>query len=418
MDWQTLAAPLSLGAYAACSIAIMTLNKVLFTGYEFPSPLFALVVQFAITVAVMGTLKAVKRLRLAPVTMPTIKAVAPVSLIFVSQIYVGLMAVSRVNLPTLTALARLGILFSMVMEGWAFGKKASPSVRNSVLAMVAAGFIAAATDLQFDVIGYMYTLAKTLLTAGYQVGTTVLLKKVTIVDDSPAGGPSKGERRSGDANNNGISSNRESRGASDHDGGERRRQLSKNDLMFYNSLICLPVLCLYFLFINPLQLVETTEFMFAPQRTMGFYVTFTFVTIMGLLMNYSVFLAVSNSSATSLAVVGCAKNVVVAYIGMGGVGGDYVFSWNNFLSQNLSIGASIAYAYYKNKEKEASSSRARENGQQYSKVRMEEMEKGGKKTKKKGGGGASNGGKGNSDSFYSSVPSLDEIGGVGEEEEE
>ena len=44
------------------------------------------------------------------------------------NIYIGLTATARVNLPTMSAMVRFGILLSMWMEGYAFQRKSELAI--------------------------------------------------------------------------------------------------------------------------------------------------------------------------------------------------------------------------------------------------------------------------------------------------
>jgi len=75
----------------------------------------------------------------------------------------------------------------------------------------------------------------------------------------------------------------------------------------------------------------------------SFAVYFAFASLMGSVLNLAIFLCTSANSALTTTVVGCLKNVLTSYLGMF-VGGDYVFSWLNFLGINISIAGSLIYA--------------------------------------------------------------------------
>ena len=75
----------------------------------------------------------------------------------------------------------------------------------------------------------------------------------------------------------------------------------------------------------------------------SFVVYFAFASLMGSVLNLAIFLCTSANSALTTTVVGCLKNVLTSYAGIF-VGGDYVFSWLNFLGINVSIAGSLIYA--------------------------------------------------------------------------
>ena len=77
-----------------------------------------------------------------------------------------------------------------------------------------------------------------------------------------------------------------------------------------------------------------------------FFTLFLTSSVMGCLLNYSIYRCTMVTSALTVVVTGCAKNVLSTYCGMV-VGGDYRFTWANFVGINISMIGSLYYAFVK-----------------------------------------------------------------------
>eukprot|EP00126_Sphaerothecum_destruens_P009063 Sdes_comp20421_c0_seq1m14482 len=120
------------------------------------------------------------------------------------------------------------------------------------------------------------------------------------------------------------------------------KELGSWGLMFYNNIFSIPVIFVLMMISDPQVGGSVASF---PYWTVpGFCVSFFLASVMGFLLNFSIFYCTKLNSALTTTVIGCLKNVFSTYLAMLFMPG-YVFSWINFCGINISVFGSIVYSY-------------------------------------------------------------------------
>ncbi|KAM3936760.1 nucleotide sugar transporter SLC35D2 [Leptodactylus fuscus] len=281
--------------YGVSSFLIILVNKSLLTSYRFPSSVFLGVGQMGFTLLVLYVGKVKGIISFPDFDREIPRKLFPLPLLYIGNHLTGLSSTQKLSLPMFTVLRKFSILFTLILEMVILRKRYSLSVALSIFAIVMGAIIAASFDLSFNLEGYTIVLLNDLFTAAYGVYTKEKINP---------------------------------------------KELGKYGVLFYNAaFMILPTFLLTLWtgeFEKAIHFSKWTNIYFAFQ--------FLLACMMGFVLLYSIVLCSYYNSALTTTVIGALKNVSVAYIGIF-IGGDYMFSWLNFIGLNICMAGGAAYSF-------------------------------------------------------------------------
>lgn len=308
-SYSALFSLLSAFAYGFASLAMVFINKGILLQYKYSNTL--LILQMIATTVLIRLAQSLKLLYIKPVNVQTARALLPLSLFYNANVVFALASLTGVNIPMYIAIKRLTPM-AVLITGFFIGKSPPKlQVTLSVVTTVVGCVIAALGDFSFDLYGYAMALASVVSQTGYLV----------LVEKSGA-----------------------------EDG------LSSFELMLYNSILSLPFLIIIVALTGEASLSIPLLIKQCNAST-GFMLAVMVSLIMGIVLNFTMFLCTIVNSALTTTIVGVLKGVFSTTFGFFLFGGVKVHALNVTGLVINSIGGiwySFAKYYQKIEKKEKS----------------------------------------------------------------
>lgn len=292
-------------SYGGASMAMVFINKAIIMQYS--SSMTLLTIQQLATALLIHMGRVMGLTKAKALNMDPARKLLWVSLFYNANVAFALASLKGVNIPMYIAIKRLTPLAVLVAGFFTGKKRPSREVSISVILIAAGVIIAALGDFSFDLFGYSMALTSVFFQTMYLV----------LVEKSGA-----------------------------EDG------LSSVDIMFYNSFLSLPFLL--FLIIATREFPDSLYSLLVKSSSLTFSAIFAASLIIGIALNYTMFLCTIVNSALTTTIVGVLKGVGSTTLGFVLLGGVEVHALNVIgLVINTAGGVWYSYAKYLEKKSKA-----------------------------------------------------------------
>lgn len=286
-------------------MAMVFINKAIIMQYS--SSMTLLTIQQLATALLIHMGRVMGLTKAKALNMDTARKLLWVSLFYNANVAFALASLKGVNIPMYIAIKRLTPLAVLVAGFFTGKKRPSREVSISVILIAAGVIIAALGDFSFDLFGYSMALTSVFFQTMYLV----------LVEKSGA-----------------------------EDG------LSSVDIMFYNSFLSLPFLL--FLIIATREFPDSLYSLLVKSSSLTFSAIFAASLIIGIALNYTMFLCTIVNSALTTTIVGVLKGVGSTTLGFVLLGGVEVHALNVIgLVINTAGGVWYSFAKYLEKKNKA-----------------------------------------------------------------
>lgn len=285
------------------SLGAIFINKTCLTGYHFRYPLTMMLLQMGCALSWLSSLHIAGYIQLPHPSFHDLIVLSGPTVLFTSNIVVGLSALSLVNIPMFSAFRRITLLFVMVAEYIYLKKTHSLGIVCTVIVMTIGAFVSAVDDVSFSRLGYCLVFANNGLTAAYLASIKKVMKLMEI---NPVG------------------------------------------LLYYTALLGFPLVTAMVICTGELGRVLVAFRTQSELLSSGFMISLLLTAMGAFAVNFSTSLCTDVTSPLTTSVAGQVKNVLQTILGFFSWG--FVPTMTNTVGLLIALCAQMFFAYLKYKE--------------------------------------------------------------------
>eukprot|EP00123_Amoebidium_parasiticum_P020880 comp58129_c0_seq1/m.47818 comp58129_c0_seq1/g.47818 ORF comp58129_c0_seq1/g.47818 comp58129_c0_seq1/m.47818 type:complete len:328 (-) comp58129_c0_seq1:283-1266(-) len=146
-------------AYCSCSMTMMYSNKAVLSSYNFRFPWTLLTAQCAVAVVLLWILNLSGYVKVEPLDWATCRKWYPATVLFCMMLFTGTQSLMYLSIPIVTVFKNLTNIVVAYGDKYFYGQEVTQGVLVSLMLMVLGSLMSGWTDLQFDLIGYLWMFA-------------------------------------------------------------------------------------------------------------------------------------------------------------------------------------------------------------------------------------------------------------------
>lgn len=173
--------------FCITSAAMTLLNKAALSAFHFTAPTTLLCFQCTLTLVFVGLAYALGFGRPPPVSLRLLRMWLPVNILFVGMVWTSFYALRNLGVAMVTVLKNLTNFLVIFGDLYFFDKRYSTGVWATLFLMLGSAICSAATDLAFDVGGYIWQMVNNCFTAAYSLWLRYVITQMAVVTHKQGG---------------------------------------------------------------------------------------------------------------------------------------------------------------------------------------------------------------------------------------